>query len=682
MTINLRDLFDNLEVHHEEVIAQNEEIREQQEKTEQILKEKEQLYALSYDMIMVGTLDGEVKDLNPAWERTLGFTKEDLLTKPLISLVHPDDEEETKNAFHHLIQDLIPIINLFTRIRCMDGTYKWFSWNAAASADAKLAYAVARDITDEKHIQEELLQEKIKAETANMAKSDFLASMSHEIRTPMNAIIGMSDLLYETPLTDEQMTYVETFRKAGENLLNLINDILDFSKVESGHLELESTEFNLEELVEKTTEILSIRTHSKKIELLTRLAPEIPMYVIGDPGRLRQVLFNLIGNAIKFTETGEIMVQVTADPQGSHRGHLLFAVSDTGVGIPKEKLNSIFEKFTQADSSTTRKYGGTGLGLAISKKIVELMGGTIWAESDEAKGSTFYFTVKLTETEKPQTFAESDVSLAGMRTLIVDDNATNRLILTEILGKHELRLTEAGNGFDGLALFKQANEEGDPFRLLIVDNHMPGMNGFDMVALMGEFEQKDITIMMLTSDDQAGNIQRCKELGMASYLVKPVKKTRLMNAISAALGTQKSTRAEQPQDATIPVITEGKKRILLVEDNEDNRLLIHAFLKKTDHILDNAENGEIAVRKRKENAYDLILMDMQMPVMDGYTATHEIRRWEELTGVPAVPIVALTAHALKEDMDKCLEVGCTAYLTKPIKKQTLFDEINRHGGEQ
>jgi two-component system sensor histidine kinase/response regulator len=475
---------------------------------------------------------------------------------------------------------------------------------------------------------------------------------------------------------------VETFHKAGENLLNLINDILDFSKVESGHLDLESTEFHIEDLVEKTTEILSIRAHGKKLELLTTLASNLPPYMIGDPGRLRQVLINLIGNAIKFTEQGEIIVRVACDPQGSQRGHLLFSVSDTGVGIPQEKLTSIFEKFTQADSSTTRKYGGTGLGLAISKKIVELMGGSIWVESEEGKGSTFYFTVKLTATDKPPALADLQVSLDQMRVLIVDDNQTNRLILKEMLGKYNAHLTEADNGYDGLKLLKQAQSEGHPYKLLIVDNHMPGMNGFDMVSHMGEFVQKDTTIMMLTSDDQTGNIQRCKELGLASYLVKPVKKSRLMKAISSALGTQKAVQAERPVNTAKTVETGGKKHILLVEDNEDNRLLIHSFLKKTDHTLEDAENGEVALRKRKDGLYDLILMDMQMPVMDGYTATEEIRKWENLNGLSAVPIVALTAHALKEDMDKCLEAGCTAYLTKPIKKQTLFEEINKHGGNQ
>jgi two-component system sensor histidine kinase/response regulator len=687
MIVNLKELFENMEAQNEEIVAQNdeiqaqnEEIRQQNEKLESLLQEKDQLFDLSFEMIAAINMDGTIKDVNASWSRTLGYSKAELFAESIQFIIHPDELPATMEYFTKLLVDFIPIHNFIIRLKSKNGEYKKFSLNAAISTDSRVTYAVVRDITEEMAIQEELLQAKIKAETANFAKSDFLASMSHEIRTPMNAIIGMSDLLYETELTTEQKTYVETFGKAGENLLHLINDILDFSKVESGHLELENVEFNLEDLVEKSTEILSLRAHGKKLEILTRLGPETPNCVLGDQGRLRQVLFNLIGNAIKFTNEGEIIVQIVEDPGGSDPGHLLFSVRDTGIGIAQNKLESIFEKFTQADSSTTREYGGTGLGLAISKKIVELMGGSIWVESEEGKGSTFYFTVKLQKTDKPQPL-NIPVQLAGLRVLVVDDNQTNRMILTEILGKYGMRVSEADSGFQGLELFEQAHVDQDPFDLLIIDNHMPKMNGFDMVNRIGEkSEFKDTTIMMLTSDDQAGNIQRCRELGLATYLVKPIKKTRLIEAISNSLGAQKSEGTpidtDKPAD---PVKQGGKKHILLVEDNEDNRLLIESFLKKTEHTVDYASNGEIGLNKRKEGSYDLILMDMQMPIMDGYMSTREIRRWEQENQLPNIPIVALTAHALKEDMQKCMDVGCTAYLTKPIKKQTLFDEINRHG---
>jgi two-component system sensor histidine kinase/response regulator len=687
MTVNLKELFENMEAQNEEIVAQNdeiqaqnEEIRQQNEKLSALLQEKDQLFALSYDMIAAINMDGTIKDVNASWSRTLGYSKTELFAEPIHLIIHPDDLTATTEYFTSLLVEFTPILNFIIRLRCKNGEYKKLSLNATVSAENRITYAVMRDITEEMAVQEELLEAKIKAETANFAKSDFLASMSHEIRTPMNAIIGMSDLLYETELTGEQKTYVETFRKAGENLLHLINDILDFSKVESGHLELESVEFNLEDLVEKSTEILSLRAHSKKLELLTRLAPETPNYVLGDQGRLRQVLFNLIGNAIKFTNEGEIIVQIVEDPHGSDPGHLLFSVRDTGIGIPQDKLESIFEKFTQADSSTTREYGGTGLGLAISKKIVELMGGSIWAESEEGKGSTFYFTVKLQKTDKPPSLIIPQ-ELAGLRVLVVDDNQTNRLILTEILGKYKMQVSEADSGFKGLEMFKQAQADKAPFDLLIIDNHMPKMNGFDMVGRMGEeSELNDTAIMMLTSDDQAGNIQRCRELGMASYLVKPIKKSRLIEAIANSLGARKLEGASiYTETAAEPVEAGGKKHILLVEDNEDNRLLIESFLKKTEHTVDYASNGEIGLNKRKEGAYDLILMDMQMPVMDGYMSTREIRRWEQENQLPNIPIVALTAHALKEDMQKCMDAGCTAYLSKPIKKQTLFNEINRHG---
>ena len=638
------------------------------------------------ETIVITDLNGYITYVNPFFTQSTGYSASEALGQnPRILKSGLQDSDFYKELWDTILSGQV-WKGVFINKR-KDGTLFHEEATISPVRDSSgeiINYlAVKRDITDRIRAAEELQRAKLDAESANIAKTEFLASMSHEIRTPMNAIIGMAELLNETTLTPEQEQYVQVFQSAGENLLNIINDILDISKVESGKLELEDTEFDLEEIIEKVCEIMAFRSHEKGVELLCEIAPDVPIQLIGDPVRFRQVLINLIGNAIKFTDNGEIYVTVDRYRQdtGTEKEALIFSVKDTGIGIPQEKIGTIFDIFSQADSSTTRKHGGTGLGLTISKRLVELMGGTIWVESEPGQGSTFRFTTPFSvqgDGAKPPTVVP-EIDLNGVRILVVDDNDTNRLILKKSLSLRGAIIDEAHDGEDGLNTFLQSREGGEPYRIVLIDGHMPVMDGFDLAERISEVAGSDIAMMMLTSDTRVGDITRCKDIGIDRYFVKPVKQKDLVRAIASLITSPDGTMAPPPgrpkEDISFVI---SPLNILLAEDSPDNRLLFLSYLKKFPYRIETAENGEIAVERFKSGSFDLVFMDIQMPVMDGYSATMEIRQWEQENDMSATPIIALTAHATRQDAEKSMEAGCTAHLTKPVKKGTLLDAISHY----
>jgi two-component system, sensor histidine kinase and response regulator len=805
---------------------------------------------LSLNLLCIAGIDGYFKHVNPAWETTFGYTKDELLSRPYLEFVHPDDRKAT-TAEATSIASGRSTLSFENRYRCKDGSYKWLLWSAVVHAERGLIYAVGADVTERKletarlaaqhavtrvlaeaptlasatpqilqvicnslnwsvgaiwrvdqkenllrcvetwhmpsaHVKEfdrgtqshtfppgiglpgrvwsqaqptwiedvtrdanfprasiadqedlhaafgfpillesevlgvleffsrqiqkpdgrllemmsaigsqigqfierkaaedalrvharDLETAKKRAEEATRAKSEFLANISHEIRTPMNAMIGMTELALATRITREQREYLNVIQSSADALLTLVNDLLDFSKIEARKLQLDSVSFDLRDALEDTMRVLAPRAHQKGIELACHIHPDVPEVLVGDPLRLRQIVVNLVGNAIKFTEHGEVVLRVQAESRRNGDVQLRFSVADTGIGIPLDKQAIIFEAFSQADSSTTRRYGGTGLGLAISAQLVELMGGKISVESQPGRGSTFHVTAQFelqqTELEKPPARWRT---LTDLPVLIVDDNATNRRILEEVLTNWHMRAVAVESGAAALGILEKSLRVDQTFAIVLLDGHMPGMDGFAVAERISKDRRyAGIKLVMLTSAGQSEDVARCRKLGISGYLTKPLKQSELFDVIVSAIGQPEGERPPALQRRKRSQPGQRRLQVLVAEDNQVNQLVATRIFEKLGHQVTVVGNGREALAAVQAGKFDLIAMDVQMPEMDGLDATAAIRAWEK-TASTHIPIIAMTAHAMKGDRERCLAAGMDGYASKPIRLRELDQAI-------
>jgi len=684
---------------------------------------KRSIFETAMDCIIFTDAQDRIVEFNRAAERTFGYQRHEVVGSDVADIIMPEPQRERFREDIGRFMACGDAGSLISRrvevplLRRDGGTFLAEMVVQPIPLDGSPAFAIfARDITDRKLAEEAQRQAREAAEAANAAKSRFLANMSHEIRTPMNGIIGIADLLLSTELTAEQREYLNLLLESGESLLALLNDLLDLSKIEAGKLDLDRMEFDLRERLGDAVRSLAFRAHSKGLELACHVAPDVPSVVIGDPVRLRQVIVNLVGNAVKFTERGEVVIDVACQSQMDSEAMLRFTVKDTGLGIPQEKLGAIFDAFEQGGISTARRFGGTGLGLAISAKLVERMGGQIWVESHEGQGSSFHFTVRLALAPNGRTRIKPppQVSIVGLPVLVVDDNATSRGILEEMLASWDMRPTAVADAAEALEAAQRAAADGRAFPVVIVDANMPRMDGFELVERLrdtaaasnpplpsgerpgegrssanlpspqpspqrgvGVDSRSPHVIMLLSSGSRPGDIARCEQLGVAAYVMKPVKQSELLDTLLALLDPARiedEAAGDAAETATVRPL-----RILLAEDTLVNQRLAVGLLERQGHTVVVANNGLVALTMLEQSAthggpFDLVLMDVQMPEMDGLEATQRIRERERHCG-GHIPIVAMTARAMKGDRERCLEAGMDGYLSKPIRSKDLLAAI-------
>ncbi len=673
LQVHMRRLDEDIQVGTERLLQANQGLERQKIYFEALVKNSP---------VAIVVLDEEhrIQSCNPAFENLFGHREEEILNRDLDALVAPKEYRNDARAYTAQVAGG-NTLHGFGKRKHKNGyllDVEIFGVPVVVGGEMVGVLGLYHDIG-------ELIQAKNDAEAADKAKSDFLANMSHEIRTPMNSVMGMIELVLDTKLNEEQRDFLETARSSAEALLALINDILDFSKIESGQLDLEIIDFDLRTTVEAIAHTLAQRAEEKGLEMACLIEHDIYSSLKGDPGRLRQILVNLTGNAIKFTEKGEVVIRAELVEEDQESVSVKFSVQDTGIGISQDRQGAVFERFQQADSSTTRRYGGTGLGLTISSQLANMMGGEIGLESEFGTGSTFWFTaVFMKQAEEEKSLVSKPVALEGIRILGIDDNATNRIILRKMLENYGVRMDVLEGGKEAVHTLQQAKEENDPYLVVLLDMQMPDMDGEETLqAIKASSIGKKTEVIMLTSMGERGDAARLKDMGCAGYLVKPAKQRQLMDVIGTVLGQKRrEVKDRERKLVTRHTISEQKRqrtKLLLAEDNLVNQKLAVALLSKAGYSVDVVDNGKLAVEAVAEKQYSLVLMDVQMPEMDGLTATRLIRERE--VGKEHIPIIAMTAHAMKGDRERCLAAGMDDYLSKPLDHNKVYEVISKWSEE-